>query len=133
MNKEFCEKVIALARDASGITAYQWAQTEKAPKVPAILRKPFGVVCAFKEFSAPAFSRIDREIPQTEDLSFRLTRLSGFLRDSLTFLLPAGLFVTVASITDIQGVSSIALLLSKFVLNGVVHREFSKHKIVNTN
>lgn len=106
MSKERYSTAITIAKDAIGITAYQWAQSDQAPNLLTVLRKPFGVVCAIREFAALALSRIDRELLRTEDLTYKLTRLSGLVRDEATYLLAFGAFAAVVSTTDIDGAAS---------------------------
>lgn len=118
--------VMQLAKDAAGISAYKWAQTEQRIGVPSMLRRPFGVICAAGEFASPITLRINRELPSL--YHDPLIRISARIKDISTFIISSGAFLAVALATDFPGAPSAALLLTKLVLNGVVHYEFTQSK-----
>lgn len=129
MKNECLNSAMQLAKDASGITVYKLVQAEKNSNMPNVLRKPVGLLFAAREAILPTRSRYDREIPyKSDDRIDRVNRLLACAsRDCTTITLPSISFWVVASATQ-NGLAALATyLLTKFILNGIIHYEFQKY------
>lgn len=122
-----------LAKESFGFRAYSWMEHRLAagelewnPSWSPILRKANAGIWGFCAFEMPLMERFNREgIEYNEHDIFNPTSTVNniVLREFTTTLISLGTFFAVGHISKNWLLASGAHLLTRFILNGVVHRE----------
>lgn len=115
-----------VAKDAIGLGAFNFSQEHSDCKGYwpwDIGRHIFSVRAAIKEFIIPVESRLIREgIGLEKELG-----CAAIIRDVFTVSLASCSALVAASITKNSNFGFATFLISKFILNGVVHYEMNRH------
>lgn len=109
--------LIRLAKEASGITAYEWAQ-EGRPS--SILNKIRGVYWGANEVLLPSLTRLRRELGQEPTGS---ARFGATVHDVFSILVPSALMIGTEVVARNFELSSLAFFSGKFFINGLIHWE----------
>lgn len=120
--------MIQLAREASGVNAYQYTQSRidrETPSANPFLRTLTGGTMVFAEFIHPVTMRVLRE-EKYGVFPDMANRLSIVTREFTSLCIPLGLAGIVAINTGRWDLSIASFLISKFILNGVVNLEMDK-------
>lgn len=125
--------IVQLAKDSSGISAFKWIH-DRSNIIPRILKLPYAMFFVPWEFGLPATFRALTELQfssrsnnkEKEDLA--KIGCATMLRDVTTMIVAGGTGFVAWRMGLAPDAAFTSMLFTKFILNGVVHYEFSKFK-----